>query len=316
MFDIWDDRLYKLTTTDLEGKTAGELIDGGFSDPLKVIVKNELHSQKKLKEGRVRLIMIESFLDQLIERFLFSDQNRAEILQHESLPSKPGMGLHDLGLASLLSNMKELTNPTASDAKAFDWSVEWWHLKLDAEVRIRCAGLDPDSPLAKGYRNRMWCMAMSRFVFADGQTYDQTEPGVMKSGSFVTAATNSRIRHEISFLVHGAVGGGGRRLSVTMGDDCVESNPKGLSLAEAYRPYGLQIEEAEVLEFCSHDFTEANLFFPQGWAKSVGHYLQTKPRNKDHQREMYAGLVHTCRNHPGWASIDSAIAAVGARPSL
>lgn len=294
--------------------TPADLIDAGLMDPTRIIVKGELHTSKKLQEGRVRLIMVQSLIDQLIERFLFGAQNKAEIAQHEQLPSKPGMGLHDEGLQHIDSEIEGLTQPSATDAKAYDWSIQWWHLLLDVLVRIRLAGLNMSSPLARAMFARMRCLAMARMVFGDGVIWDQVVAGMMKSGSYLTASSNSRMRYAMAFLVHGIGGGVGNKLAITMGDDCVESNPHGLDLRKAYWRYGFNIEPAEDLEFCSTDLGTMFKWAPQNWAKSAGTYLQTKPRDAEHEREMFAGLKFTLRHSIMWQRVEDALSAVGRRP--
>ena len=72
---VWkcvEQRLKALCTCVCDEMPAEELVKAGLCDPIRVFVKNEPHSSKKLEEGRVRLIMSVSIVDQLVERVLCS----------------------------------------------------------------------------------------------------------------------------------------------------------------------------------------------------------------------------------------------------
>jgi mRNA-degrading endonuclease RelE of RelBE toxin-antitoxin system len=78
--------------------SAVERVEWGLVDPVRVFVKNELHSTKKVRQGRYRLIMSISVVDQLVDRVFSTEQNSEEIRHWKHIPSKPGMGLDDEGL--------------------------------------------------------------------------------------------------------------------------------------------------------------------------------------------------------------------------
>jgi len=300
LFEVFRDRLRLLANLGIAGVcqlSAGEMVALGVADPFTVMVKGELHSAKKLEEGRVRLIMVNSLIDQMVERFLFEPQNSAEIASHTTLPSKPGMGLHDEGLKHLREALAGIPNPRASDANAYDWRVLWWHLEMDLEVRKRLTGLAPGAPLLRAMEARFWALANAAFVFSDGVVWSQVEPGIMKSGSVLTAATNSRIRYMLARLV-GANSGGkivGCQLAMTMGDDCVESDPGSEAVSE-YRAMGMVIEFSDRLDFCS---TDLETLEPLTWPKMVANYLQAKPRDEVEAAELLGALRYNLRNLPG-----------------
>lgn len=212
-------RLATLCTTDCTNYSAEELVQLGYVDPIRVFVKQEPHSAKKLAEGRYRLIMSVSVIDQIIERLLFTELNQAEIGQWDRLPVKPGMGLslteQQESIGACLSSFDRCMS---SDISGWDWSVSGDELLMDAHRRIHCAGLHPDDdhPYVRAVLNRVHCLSLSVISFSDGSMVAQALPGVQKSGSYNTSSTNSWVRVAVAWLA-------GANHVVAMGDDCVDS---------------------------------------------------------------------------------------------
>lgn len=225
--------------------TAAELVEAGLVDPVRVFIKNELHSAEKVSQGRYRLISSISVVDQCVERVLCSPQNNFEIESWKSLFSKPGLGLHDEGLDELSKCFKSMKNPTGSDISGFDWSVPQWLLDVDAEVRSRLAG---GGDL---WQRRARLLGLSLFVLSDGSVYEQVMRGIQKSGSYNTSSTNSRIRVALAALVSDFEVGS----VAAMGDDCVEdtswmgNTSMSYSFMEAYAKYGFRVKEVQFAEF-------------------------------------------------------------------
>lgn len=312
--DLAVGRLLLLQNASLDGMrsmTAGELVKAGFTDEVRVFVKNELHSEAKFREGRMRLIMSISVVDQLVERVLNGPQNQLEIATWESIPSKPGLGLHDEGLQSLEKQILGLRTNVApvlsSDISGFDWSVPQWALDLDAEVRQVLSGSGMDL-----WQKRAVCLGLSRLVFSDGEMWDQVVPGLQKSGSYNTSSTNSRIRTMLAWTV-GLRGRGGLRRGLccydvgrvmAMGDDAVESTVDETLMVPMYRRLGFVLKEvSSSIEFCSYAFDLSGGFRPVRWSKMLASCLATSVRDKTHERELLAALSHELR-HSGrldWA---------------
>jgi len=246
--------------------TAGSLIAANLVDPVRVFVKNEPHSDSKVKDGRWRLISSVSLIDQLVERMLCQNQNQAEIEGWKTCPSKPGLGLDDAGCLALLEEMRSFERPAEADVTGFDWSVQGHELRFEAEIRAELAGASKDSCFARVMRNRYLCMALSRIVLSDGTYFDQKTPGVQKSGSYNTSSTNSRIRWWLMLLV-------GARKGFAMGDDGVEEFVEGAPLKYAELGHKLKMYNECLggeIEFCSTSFSlSKGTFVPKNWAKSV-----------------------------------------------
>lgn len=298
------ERLEKVDLAWLRTLSATELVSYGFTDPVRVFVKNELHGDVKIQQGRMRLIMSVSVVDQLVERVLNSAQNQSEIRIWEHIPSKPGLGLHDEGLASLESQIRSLGSPQSSDITGFDWCVSQWWLDFDAKVRASLSG-DQNSMHLK----RACCLGLSVIVFSDGVVWEQTLRGVQKSGSYNTSSTNSRIRAALAMLVRwcdsceeGAV--------IAMGDDAVEARGPEDPVS-AYAEFGFKLKEVSTvdIEFCAYRFDLRGGYFPVRWQKMLANLLWTKPRDEVHAQELLVALEYELR-HTGF--VDACLQVISA----
>lgn len=291
-------RLQRLQGSDvaqLRRLTAGSLVEQGYTDEVRLFVKNELHSELKVQQGRMRLIASISVVDQIVERVLNGPQNRAEIDMWESIPSKPGMGLHDEGLESLRRQLDGLGKiPVSSDVSGFDWSVPQWMLDWDAKVRAQlCAA----GPLSHMFEARAVCLGLSRFVFSDGEVWDQITPGIQKSGSYNTSSTNSRLRVLLAWLCGVSYGYEGR--CIAMGDDAVENAPVSPEdLIDAYATFGFTLKEVARgdLEFCAYRFGKDGSLEPIRWHKMLASVLATSVRDEAHERDLLAALEYELRH--------------------
>lgn len=303
-------RLHLLSQADpdqVRSMTAAQLIESGLTDEVRVFVKNELHSTAKVQEGRMRIIASVSVIDQLVERVLNGPQNNAEIASHEYLPSKPGMGTHDEGLASLRRSIGKLGSPMSSDISGFDWSVSQEWLDLDARVRARLAGA---GRLSRMFVNRATCLGKSRLVFSDGDVWDQQLPGVQKSGSYNTSSTNSRIRVALGLLV--AKRGGWEGAVMAMGDDAVEHVPRGMrcGIVELYGDLGFTLKDpSREIEFCAYRFKPEG-YEPVRWHKMLASLLNSRPR-PEAVAELKAALAYELRHSPHLHRAMGVLQAVG-----
>lgn len=284
------ERLEKADYGEMLGLTAEQLVERGFCDPVRVFVKNELHSELKVAQGRMRLIMSISVVDQLVERVLNSAQNQSEIRVWEDIPSKPGLGLHDEGLASLEAQIKKLGRPQSSDITGFDWCVSQWWLDFDAVARERLSG-----DVSGMHLKRACCLGLSVIVFSDGVMWAQTTRGVQKSGSYNTSSTNSRIRAACAFIVGWR--NGIDPAVIAMGDDAVERAGVGDPVS-AYARLGFKLKELSTaaIEFCAYRFDLVGGFFPVRWQKMLATMLAREPRDVAHAAELRAALAYELRH--------------------
>lgn len=279
---------------DLSQATAVDLVENGYCDPVRLFVKQEPHSRRKMRQRRYRLISSVSITDQIIERLLFGFQNRYEISMWHSIPSKPGMGLSLESQTNLLfSDIRAKANirkAACADISGFDWSVQEW--EFEAELYMRLKMMEPsltDNPrLESAVRNRFACFSLSLFQLSDGTLIAQLVPGIMKSGSYLTSSMNSRIRCLMAEII-------GAPWCIAMGDDSVEGFVP--DAAEKYARLGhtcKQYDECprdyddilESVEFCSHHMQEG-LSFLVPWPKTLYRYLSVKnPQFSDLKAEL------------------------------
>nr|QBF54038.1 P1-P2 [Luffa aphid-borne yellows virus] len=266
------DRLQKMSETSFEQLTAEQLVQQGLCDPIRVFVKGEPHKQSKLDEGRYRLIMSVSLVDQLVARVLFQNQNKREICLWRAIPSKPGFGLSTDGQTSeflelladqmsttpevVVARWREYLVPT--DCSGFDWSVAAWMLEDEMEVRNRLT-LENNNLTRRLRACWLKCLSTSVLCLSDGSLYAQRVPGVQKSGSYNTSSSNSRIRVMAAYHC-------GATWAMAMGDDALESVDTNL---EVYKDLGFKVEVSGELEFCSHIFVRPDLALPVNRAKML-----------------------------------------------
>lgn len=268
---VWN-RLSKMSQAKFEDMSPEQLVREGLCDPIRLFIKGEPHKQSKLDEGRYRLIMSVSLVDQLVARVLFQSQNKREISLWRDIPSKPGFGLSTDSEAkefirtlskvvgcppqTLIHEWKDKVVPT--DCSGFDWSVADWMLEDDMEVRNRLTF--NCNELTRRLR-ACWlkCITNSVLCTSDGTLYAQIHPGVQKSGSYNTSSSNSRIRVMAAYHC-------GAKWAIAMGDDALESPETDL---DAYKKLGFKVEVSSQLEFCSHVFEQEDLARPLNVAKTL-----------------------------------------------
>nr|ANH21070.1 P1-P2 fusion protein [Suakwa aphid-borne yellows virus] len=281
------DRLKKMSETRFDDMTPEELVQNDLCDPIRTFVKGEPHKLSKLKEGRYRLIMSVSIVDQLVARVLFQNQNKSEIALWRAIPSKPGLGLstdeqvldfvHNLAenseyresVEDFINNWHKTVVPT--DCSGFDWSVSSWMLEDDMEVRNNLT--INNNELTRRLR-ACWlkCISNSVICLSDGTLLAQEFSGIQKSGSYNTSSTNSRVRVMLSIYA-------GASWAIAMGDDALESADTVIPI---YGLYGLKVEVSDKLEFCSHEFKSSSLAIPVNVGKMLYKLI--------HGYEIYPGM--------------------------
>ncbi|WBG54469.1 P2ab [Mimosa mosaic virus] len=297
------ERLYLLMNANLKEMSKMspvELVAAGFCDPVRLFVKQEPHPVKKLAEGRYRLISSVSLVDQLVERMLFGPQNTLEIDQWYKIPSKPGMGLSSRDQQRMIwqdVKRKHHLHPAAeADISGFDWTVQEWELWSDVEIRIALAGVGR-LPVSNCMRARFYCFMNSVFQTSSGELIAQGYPGIMKSGSYCTSSTNSRVRCLMAELI-------GAPWCIAMGDDSVEgfvpgAKEKYLKLGHTCKDYvackTYASGELEKFNFCSHEITSHSCWLTS-WPKTLFRFLSSDGSSK-------VELEMELRSSPVWNKI-------------
>jgi len=203
-----------------------------LDDPTRFMVKKQPHPIRKMETQKWRGVNAASVVNQLMEKFLFHEQDNAEIHDWETYPSKPGVGLTDLDGLKLSAWVDSNGLNCSNDASGWDASLPEWLVMADAEMRIMLA-LDSPEWWRNAVRNVFLMSCHRLYMLNDGRVFRRKIPGSMASGRKVTAATNSRLRFLINVAYcqsQGCAGAG-----MFMGDDSVERLP--LPLEEHQRAY-------------------------------------------------------------------------------
>jgi hypothetical protein len=282
--------LSEATPEELSEATPQELVQKGYCDPVRVFIKREPHSLRKVSSKRWRLIFAISIVDQLVERILCSEQNKTEIQQWNNCPSAPGLSLsNDDDLKALYERIMikcQGKSFAEADVTGWDWSVKEWELKLEAEMRIELGNF---SPLAASIiRARFICVSRSVYAFPDGELYVLKGNGVQLSGCYNTSSTNSRIRVLVALLA-------GAEWAVAMGDDSVEGYSPGAEAiyARLGHPLKMYVERTNNFEFCSMQFQDGPIH-PVDGTKTLFRLIEQKNITPELVRQFDMEM----RNHP------------------
>jgi hypothetical protein len=280
------ERIELLSTADLNREKQGQAVDlvkANLVDPVRLFIKNELHSLEKIETGRLRLISSVSFIDEIIDKILFSEQDKTEIANWWQIPSKPGIGFTD-GYLKLLDDYvipeikkRKGKNPkkslSGSDASGWDWCYQLWMYWAEYKRRTIQAGADTGKKelLRKLFYNRIVCIAHSVFVSSGGRMFAQLIGGIMLSGVPITSSANSFARCLSATMI-------GADWVMAAGDDAVETTvdeavAKYLELGVRIKYYH-EIGEDESYEFCSHLYTRAGAYLVS-WEKCLCNLLNS-----------------------------------------
>lgn len=290
-----------------------DLVNNGMCDPIYTFIKDEPHKREKLDKSRFRIISGVSLVDNIIERFLFSRLNKAEIEMNEDIPFKPGMGLHDDGQEALYSWFCKVQSeyPVCStDVSQWDWSV--FEELLDADLQYRRFFANDNPVWYKLAKARFLCIKYKVFQLPSGKMFSQVVGGILPSGSYLTSSTNSHMRLILSFIVQLRLGheiGSEFAEGGQMGDDAIERYLEGL--LDEYRDLGFTVKGVDLMSegkfsFCSTYWDGNSKGFPESWAKTLFRFLHKKttdPLYPEYRRQFIRDLRH----HP---NLDDLIARV------
>jgi hypothetical protein len=292
---------------EIKTMTPEQLVQNGIVDPVKIFIKKEPHSAKKVASGMFRIIASVSLCDQLCERLTCERQNKLEILGWKQCPSKPGMGLNDEGLAILRGNAERILDfgrIMATDVSSWDWTVQQWELLADARIRIKLAGESETSSFGKILLSQSYGVSQSVYITSGGQMFAQTVPGGQLSGRYNTSSSNSRMRVLATLAgrlkINPALLDEYRNecLVVSMGDDTFELEIPGLEKEIASIGHLVkQVDYHDSVvrgEFCSQVFDE-EAAAPTDPAKTVFRYLSHPVDAKDYP--AYLVQLRWCMRH-------------------
>lgn len=158
------------------------------ADPIRVFIKPEPITKKKLAAGRNRIISSISIVDRIIDAMLFEPMNKVLHEKHAFIPSK-------VGWSPYVGGWKVIPKWWwATDKSAWDWTATMWLAQEALNLRKSLCR-------TTGEKFRIWCeMAEWRYrklyvdviyISSGGLLFKAKFNGVVKSGSVNTIDDNS-----------------------------------------------------------------------------------------------------------------------------
>lgn len=289
---------------DISGMSHKQLLENNLMDPVRVFVKHEPHKLKKLREGRVRLIMSVSIVDKFIEMILCRHLYKKEIRSWATIPSKPGIGFTPDDVEIVYLDVMSNLPMSATDISGWDWSVDAWQIVDEAEGVIRLCD-NPRNWWAHVLRATAIIETRSIYHFSDGEMVVLKYDGVVNSGKFKTSRGNSYMRVRLSDII-------GSPKCLAAGDDTVEGTI--IAAKAKYAKYGFEIKEYESVhdsfEFCSRVYTSEGSY-PVNYEKILMNLLHNIPSNPLEFRMFMTGFIDDLGNHPKFQEIITLVEQVG-----
>lgn len=301
--------LLSLDTEVLAQLSPSQLVSMGAVDPLRPIVKNEPHKLAKMEEGRYRLVICTSVVDELIDRILFTSHSVAAVRDFGVTYSAIGIGFDEEKTELLRTAIFERIScgmPIASS------DVSWWEYSVQeedwtefAEITIACT-VNPSPAYSKLVRTRCAVSARGVYVLEDGELWEQIVPGVNKSGGYQTSRINTITRARKARMI------GSVRQSCA-GDDCVELVVVGAK--KKYARLGVTLKSYEIslhsFEYCSHDYGRVGPPIPKNLGKAVVKFIANDPTP-----EKLAQFVYEYQHAPRLEeAVEALLLATGPNPS-
>lgn len=219
-----------------------------ISDPLRVFIKKEPHKIEKIEQGRFRLISAVSLVDAMIDRVLFRRLKR-KISDNYSATGMM-IGWTPLGggyryVANLFMGEKI---KLMADRSSWDWTYPEWLAKACLDIILMLAVESPRwwrSVVVNRFKCLFW---KARFKFDDGEEINQREPGIMKSGCYLTIVLNSLSQIIIHRMAKGDTAF--ERPFICLGDDTLQSDEDDEYLDNIRRlGFVLKVSREEEIEF-------------------------------------------------------------------
>lgn len=172
-----------------------EHVSKRYADPIRLFIKPEPHTLKKIYERRFRLISSVSVVDAIIDHMLFGEMNKKMVENYYKISAKVGWSQYNMGWTRIpLSGQ-------SSDKSGWDWTVKSWLIAFMFQLRLAlCENPTADWYSLAEFRYYM-LFGSPLFVTSGGFIFKQTQPGVMKSGCVNTIADNSLMQEVLDLRV-------------------------------------------------------------------------------------------------------------------
>lgn len=253
-----------------------ELLEGPVSDNVKVFIKQEPHKRSKLDEQRYRLISSVSAIDTMVDRLLYQEWVSKIVSHYSQGPIMVGWSPVTRGAPLVLEKVG--AGPYLNvDKSSWDWTTQPWLLELVHDVIAQLA-VNPHDTWTVLHDNRFSALFnCPTFQTSDGQFFVQPEPGVVKSGMYLTTLYNSLaqvVLHELLCeLMEEEV-----PLPVFIGDDAIQAD---FPLAEVYYSvmqhlgFRVKVYRSDSAEFAGAHLGPGFAFIPEHVEKNFFNLAHT-----------------------------------------
>lgn len=268
-------------------------INEKVSDPIRLFIKPEPHSIKKMETGRYRLISSVSIIDQIIDAMLHGELNQELIDNWIYTPVRVGWSPLNGGWRRMPFVPKQM----AIDKSSWDWTAQPWLFEVALEVRKRlCYNLTTKWADLADWRCQQ-LFGNPRFITSGGLLLRQLQPGVMKSGCYNTLMDNSIMQlilhaavcHTLSIPIGGII---------AMGDDTLQDDlPEPLRsqyMAELSMYCNIKVCKTAT-EFCGFTFHVSGEIEPNYRGKHAYKMLYMSDKIADSMAESYTLMYHRSR---------------------
>lgn len=225
------------------------------SDPIYTFVKPEPHKKSKIDDKRFRLISGISLLDSLVDRILFMalvDGIKNRVTLH---PIAVGWSPVRSHIFHFMMRGKH-KNYLCIDKSSWDWTVHKWLIDL-VKLTLKQLVIQPpswwleavDKRFSALFENPIW-------KFQDGSVIRQKEPGIMKSGCYLTIWFNSisqMILHRLATISTRSFDGP----FLCLGDDTIQvlEDQKDYLQFMSDLGFDLKVHNLRFPEFCGFIFS-------------------------------------------------------------
>ncbi|APG75811.1 hypothetical protein 2 [Hubei sobemo-like virus 19] len=269
-------------------------LGGSGPDPIKIFVKPEPHSLKKISLKRYRLISSVSLADQLIDHMLFGEMNDKLIAGWPYLPSKVGWSFIGGGWKAMPKGGSWL----AIDKSSWDWTVRPWLFDLVLEARLglcRTRGEVRDRWSKLAVMRYQQLFGNPIFITSGGFLLKQKRPGVQKSGCVNTISDNSMMQSLLHIRVcletNQPIG-----VLFSMGDDTLQQAPPLLDeYLATLSKYCIVKQAGDEVEFAGFRF-DGMLVEPVYHGKHAYNLLHADPNVLTDLSKAYPLLYHRSSN--------------------
>lgn len=243
-----------------------------YADDLNVFIKQEPHSYKKIDEGRLRLISGVSLIDALVDRVLFRWLMINVVNNVYKTPCMIGWAPSGGGWR-FLWDMFRHKPVLCLDKSSWDWTVQAHMIKMWEEFVLELAEDHPPWYATAVKTRFKMLFDKAIFRFKDGTRVEQAEPGIMKSGCYLTIFLNSISQSYLHNLAMQRMGIPMKRYApLTMGDDTIqESHPWPREYVKHLESFGCKIKGLKVknyIEFCGFTIND-HICRPAYWKKHL-----------------------------------------------